>query len=301
LLKYRMKTVQLLMSTLLSAVVAEDVKAQTSKRDRRLKGKKGSSSSSYTYPDYTSGSTQVNPPFDTYTPPQDFGTYTTQPVITETTSAPIQDNGLGWYEVVDRIEETTDQGSQNGIVLSDGATLSGPGLIEYFPCIPFNETTLMDKLLDSRGDSTCRYNSCRAGCCREFDAFFLCDESNNYPKRNCICNENTYHYSFSLTSPAQGTNTTSTVNRNSGTNGSGAVPISGSENNSSGELCLPQFTGHNWGIHPLNTTSLPSGLMPGDCHATSHCVPSSQVGESVCCLKHFCICGTYGSLNDCLA
>lgn len=298
-----MKTVQLWTPALLLAVaVAEEGEDRRHLKLRGLKSKKDSSSDYGSYYGGVNAGVYTNAPVTS--PPA-----TSPPIYTMVTMTPIQDSGQGGSVVEEGSgsstggSETTDVGdrsdgtsapTQGGIVLEDGSTMTSSGLIEYYPCISAEDSAVQTKLLDSRGDFSCQYNSCRGGCCREFDAFFLCDESNDYPKRNCLCNENTYQRAFALTPANQTgivvnvttTNSTSPpTTRDSGTDGSIAVPITNGTGTTVNveEQCLPQFRGQNWGIHPADTTSLPTWVLPGDCYTTSHCLPSSLAGAQVCC------------------
>lgn len=38
----------------------------------------------------------------------------------------------------------------------------------------------------------------------------------------------------------------------------------------------------------MDESSLPAGVMPGDCTEDAHCLPSSLEGEAVCC-KYMCV------------
>lgn len=87
-----------------------------------------------------------------------------------------------------------DRQASNGVVFSDGKTVTFGGLFEFFPCVSFEPDTIQAKATDYRSDAQCATNSCSGGCCRELDFWLTCDEDNNHPNRKCVCNANTYKH-----------------------------------------------------------------------------------------------------------
>lgn len=225
---------------------------------------------------------------------------------------------------------STDDGTRNifqpvnnGIVFSNGNTLTYGGLYEVKECAPFrNDVSHKKKAYDSRGDFECRLNSCRGGCCRDFQSYLLCDEDNHFPSRQCICNENTFVHPSSITQLPIGVNTTDPTDITNAADDSGdrtagdstgvisisdpPIPSStpteqptkmptgqpteqpsnppGSEPKfGDDDYCYPHFAGKGWGISPTDPLSLPVGISAGDCTENSHCLPSSLQGFDVCC------------------
>ncbi len=280
-----MKTMHLFLPALLLATVVADKQ----KKARTLK-RKSEKSSSYNGGFYTgtAGGTSSS----------------TQPVQTVTTVTPVQGSSQGLATDATITDSATTEPADRSdgtyspsIVFPDGSTMTSSGLVEFFPCKSVEDSSVQEKLLDSRGDVVCQYDLCQGGCCREFDAFFLCDENNDYPKRDCLCNKNTYQHSFGLTVPVDDgggavvpvdvtpTNApTPPVVRDTTTDNTAAIPVSDTGTTATGgEDCFAQTRGQDWGFHPLDTSVVPTGWMPGDCFATSHCLPSSLVGAQVCC------------------
>jgi hypothetical protein len=66
--------------------------------------------------------------------------------------------------------------------------LSTAQLEENKPCMDFTDPLAVASAAKPDTSSECTNNQCGGGCCRYHTAFLTCDEDNDFPHQQCICN-----------------------------------------------------------------------------------------------------------------